>query len=78
VPLGFQGKGEPCNLWIDPTFTGGFDGLAQVRQALDSVPGVLAGYNSKLVGDAHSPYNHLLNQKKKDHSTGYLLMHFYV
>jgi hypothetical protein len=33
-------------IWIDSTFTGEFDGLAQIRRALDAVPGVLAGYNS--------------------------------
>jgi hypothetical protein len=30
----------------DPTFIDGVDGLAQVRRALYSVPGVLAGYHS--------------------------------
>jgi hypothetical protein len=32
-----------CNIWNGPNFTGEFDGLAQVRQARDSVLGVVSG-----------------------------------
>jgi hypothetical protein len=47
APIGFRGTGNPVKIWIGPTFISWFDKLAQIRRALDSVPGVLAGYNSE-------------------------------
>jgi hypothetical protein len=34
-----------CKIWNGPAFTGAVDGLAQVKRALDSGPGLLAIYN---------------------------------
>jgi hypothetical protein len=51
---------------FDSTFTGGFDGLAQVRRTLEYIPGVL-----KAVAQMARKYtlmlHHSLNQKVKDH-----------
>lgn len=69
-------KGNP--LMIDPTFTSGFDGLAQVRRALDSVPGVLAVCDS---GDQETDTNsrgaHSLNQKTMTICAACSLKHLY-
>jgi hypothetical protein len=44
APIGFQGKGGgPIMDWFGSAFTSPFDGLAEVRPAIDSVPGVLTG-----------------------------------
>jgi hypothetical protein len=40
------GKGSSIMIGIVPTYIGGFDGVAQVRRALDSAPGMLASCNT--------------------------------
>jgi hypothetical protein len=42
---GILGYGIPIRFKLGSNFKGGFDGLAQVRWALNCVPGVVAGYN---------------------------------
>jgi hypothetical protein len=40
------GHGIPIMIWNSLVFTGGFDGLAPVRQALDSISGLVSGCSS--------------------------------
>jgi hypothetical protein len=66
APILSQCKGKHIPIWIGATFTGVSDGLAQVKQALGSVSGVLAGCNSEWPEGKHSRFTHSLNQKAKD------------
>jgi hypothetical protein len=43
--IGFREMEWLLTFKLDSPFTGGFDGLAQVRRTLDRVIGMLAGYN---------------------------------
>jgi hypothetical protein len=56
-----KGGGGAVMVWCGPAFTSKFDGLFQVRPAIDSVPGVLAGDNVEWPGV------NTRNQKTKDH-----------
>lgn len=50
-----SGKWNPIMILIGPAFTGKFSGLAQIRQALDSLPGVLVGSDDQEVHTHEAP-----------------------
>lgn len=58
MPIEFQVMECLKRYKLGSAFTFGLNGVAQVKRALDSVPGILTGYASEWLGYTPSRYIH--------------------